>query len=227
MTRVLGVDGCAGGWVGVVLDDLTLHLGATLGSLVAAAEEAGPLACIGVDIPIGLPRAGRRQADVLARQALGPRRSTVFDTAVRAAYLAPTHAEADALHRAATGSGLSVQAYRLGPKVLDVDAFVRLGSHVVLEVHPELSFARMAGEPLLAGKKTWAGAQRRRALLAAEGLDVDRLDDVLGAGRQAGPDDVLDAVAVAWTARRYVAGVATALPAEPELLDGLPAAIWT
>jgi predicted RNase H-like nuclease len=227
VTRVLGVDGCPTGWIGVVLDDLSLHFGATLASLVTAAEAGGPLACVGVDIPIGLPASGRRQADVLARAALGPRRSTVFDTAVRAAYLAPTHAEADALHRAATGSGLSVQAYRLGPKVLDVDGFVRLGSHVVIEVHPELCFARMAGEPLLAGKKTWAGAQQRRDLLAAQGLPVDRLEDVAGAGLRAAVDDVLDAVAVAWTARRHMAGLATSLPAEPEPLDGLPVAVWT
>lgn len=224
MTRVLGVDGCPTGWVGVVLDDLALLFAPTLAELV---DLAGPVACVGVDIPIGLPSSGRRQADLLAREALGRRRSTVFDTAVRAAYLAPTHAEADALHRAATGTGLSVQAYRLGPKVLDVDAFVRQGSCVVLEVHPELSFARMAGAPLLAGKKTWAGAQHRRALLAAEGLPVDRLDDSSGAGLRGAPDDVLDAVAVAWTARRHAAGLATSLPADPELLDGLPVAIWT
>lgn len=228
MSRVLGVDGCPTGWVGVVLGDgLEALFGATIADLVEAAEAGGPLACVGVDIPIGLPDSGRRQADVLARQALGPRRSTVFDTAVRAAYLASTHAEAHALHRAATGTGLSVQAYRLGPKVLDADAFVRRGSHVVLEVHPELSFARMAGAPLLAAKKTWAGAQQRRALLREQGLDPDLLGDAGEAGRRAAPDDVLDAVAVAWTARRHLSGIATSLPAEPELLDGLPVAIWS
>ena len=39
-------------------------------------------------------------------------------------------------------------------------------------------------------------------------------------------DDVLDACAVAWTAARHVAGIAHALPAEPEVFsDGIPAHI--
>jgi predicted RNase H-like nuclease len=40
-------------------------------------------------------------------------------------------------------------------------------------------------------------------------------------------DDVLDAAAVAWTARRYVDGAARSLPDPPEAFaDGWPAAIW-
>ena len=40
-------------------------------------------------------------------------------------------------------------------------------------------------------------------------------------------DDLLDACAVAWTARRYAAGTAYSLPDPPEVFsDGLPAAIW-
>jgi predicted RNase H-like nuclease len=229
MSRVLGVDGCPTGWVGVVLapDGLQALFAPVVADLVALAERDGPLACVGIDIPIGLPQSGRRLADEHARRALGRRGSTVFDAAVRAAYLAPTPAEADAVHRAQTGKGLSVQAYRLGPKVLDVDAFVRRGMHVVIEVHPELSFARMAGAPLLVGKKTWAGSQRRRELLAEQGVVVERLGDAGEAGLHAAPDDLLDAAAVAWTARRYADGLAEPLPAEPELLDGLPVAIWS
>ncbi len=226
MSAVLGVDGCATGWIGVVLRARGMRVVWAPG-FAALVEQAGDVDCIGVDIPIGLPDSGRRQADVLARHALGRRRSTVFDTAVRAAYEAATHAEADAVHRASTGTGLSVQAYRLGPKVLDVDAFARRGTHVVLEVHPELSFARMAGGPVLAGKKTWAGQQRRRALLAEQGLDVTELQDSTDAGLRTAPDDVLDAVAVAWSAHRWVQGVAVPLPAEPEVFsDGHRVAIW-
>jgi predicted RNase H-like nuclease len=113
-----------------------------------------------------------------------------------------------------------VQGWNLGPRVLDAGAFARAGTHVVLEVHPELSFQAMAGEPL-PPKKTTAGAARRRELLAAEGIVVPEVP------RPARADDLLDACAVAWTARRYLAGQASSYPAEPEVFsDGLPAAIW-
>mgnify|MGYP001097360208 CR=1 FL=1 len=47
------------------------------------------------------------------------------------------------------------------------------------------------------------------------------------AGLRAGPDDLLDAAAVAWTAARYVEGKASSYPDVPEVFsDGLPAAIW-
>jgi predicted RNase H-like nuclease len=82
----------------------------------------------------------------------------------------------------------------------------------------------MAGHPLPDGKRTWAGAEHRRMLLAREGLFVGDLGE---AGRRAMVDDVLDAAAVAWTAARILTGDATSLPDPPEPTpDGLAAAIW-
>ena len=96
---------------------------------------------------------------------------------------------------------------------------------LVCEVHPELSFAEMAGEVLAERKTTWAGAMRRRALLAAHGLTLP--DDLGSAGREAKVDDVLDAAAVAWTARRIAGGRARTFPDPPEILDGRTVAVWT
>jgi predicted RNase H-like nuclease len=82
----------------------------------------------------------------------------------------------------------------------------------------------MAGHPLPDGKRTWAGAEHRRMLLAREGLFVGDLGE---AGRRALVDDVLDAAAAAWTAARILTGDATSLPDPPEPTpDGLAAAIW-
>jgi predicted RNase H-like nuclease len=39
-------------------------------------------------------------------------------------------------------------------------------------------------------------------------------------------DDVLDAAAAAWTARRKAVGEARSLPDPPELIRGRPVAIW-
>lgn len=78
--RVLGVDACRAGWVGVVLDDgaAAVHVAKTVAALVAAVETDGDLAVIGIDIPIGLPDTGRRLADMLAYKLVGPRRASVL-----------------------------------------------------------------------------------------------------------------------------------------------------
>jgi len=95
----------------------------------------------------------------------------------------------------------------------------------VVEVHPEVSFAQLAGSPLPDGKRTWAGVHHRRRLLAEAGVHL--WDDVGEAGRHAAVDDVLDAAAAAWTAVRVATGTATTLPNPPaEYSDGWPAAIW-
>jgi predicted RNase H-like nuclease len=225
--RVLGVDACRGGWVGVVLDGgpPTAHVARRFAEVVALASAAGPVAVVGVDIPVGLPRTGRRAADVLARAALGPLWSSVFLTPVRAALLAPDHATAVAVNRELAGEGTSIQAYGLRHRVLEVEEHAAGAGHPVLEVHPEVVFAHLNGAPLTVRKKTWAGAALRYRLLAGAGVVLD--GDLGLAGRDAAVDDVLDAAAVAWTARRAAAGVARTLPDPPEDLgDGTSAAIW-
>ena len=230
MAAVLGLDAWPGGWVGVLLDPEGCYLGAVVAPHVAAAYveacavAGGPIAVVGIDIPIGLPDTRTRQADLLARYEVGPRRSSVFVTPVRAALEAPTHAAGSAANVAATGAGMSMQAYRLGPKVLEVDAWCRTVDVPVREVHPEVTFAAMAGRPLVHGKKSWAGMAQRRGLLEQVGV---RLPDELGAAGSAPVDDVLDAAAAAWSARRVASGAAYSLPDPPEPMgDGWLAAIW-
>ncbi|WP_069385362.1 DUF429 domain-containing protein [Cellulosimicrobium cellulans] len=230
--RVLGVDACRAGWVGVVLDDgagdttrVEAYVATTIDAVVARASERGGLDAVAVDIPIGLPDAGRRRADILARAEIGPLRSSVFMTPVRPALLAPDHATAVRINRERANEGISVQAFALRVKLLQVDAWVRTARVPVVEAHPEVSFARMHGGPLTSRKATWAGGEVRRRLLAEQGVV---LAGELGlSGLDAGPDDVLDAAAVAWTARRVARGEAASLPDPPEVFEnGWPAAIW-
>jgi predicted RNase H-like nuclease len=72
-------------------------------------------------------------------------------------------------------------------------------------------------------KATWNGFWERHRLLAKAGIQVP-------AGflpvATAGPDDVLDAAVMAWTAQRIGANVARSLPAEPPLVSGRRVAIW-
>jgi predicted RNase H-like nuclease len=225
--RVLGVDACKAGWVGVALAGAgsTVRAAASIGELVAAADADGPVEVVAIDIPIGLPDAGRRQADLMARARIGRLWPSVFLTPVRAALLAADHPTAVAVSRDRTGAGVSVQAYGLRAKVLQVDRWVRGTNRRVVEVHPEVSFAVLAGAPLTERKHTWAGAVRRRRLLTQAGIAL--ADDIGPAGHAAGVDDVLDAAVAAWTARRVARGDARPAPDPPETFsDGLQAAIW-
>jgi len=226
---VLGADACPAGWIGVVLSAGCVRavVHAEIAGLVGLAAASGQLDAIAIDIPIGLADSGPRQADLLARKAAGPRYASVFVTPVRAALLAKTYPAALAVSRDLTGQGISSQAYRLRTKILQVDRWRRGPQPCpVVEAHPELSFAAMAGTPLRDSKSTWAGAVRRHQLLAAQGIDLD--GDLGLSGLRVGVDDVLDAAAVAWTARRVADGAARRLPADPERFsDGVDCAVWT
>jgi predicted RNase H-like nuclease len=226
--RVLGVDACKAGWVGIALGGgpARAYFAVLIEELVLAAESDGPVEVIAIDIPIGLPDSGRRKADEQARAIVGPRRaSSVFTTPVRTALEAGDYAAAVAENRRRAGQGISRQAWGLRAKLLQVDHWARQGGRRVVEVHPEVCFARLAGRQLTHSKATWAGVEERRALLSGAGIILTGL---LGAaGAKAGVDDVLDAAAAAWTAQRVAVGRALCVPDIPETFsDGIPAAIW-
>ncbi|NJC71610.1 DUF429 domain-containing protein [Planosporangium thailandense] len=221
MLRVLGIDACRAGWVAVELHDGAFagaYLGLRLDELLTPADA------VGIDIPLGFLETGWREADTRAAQRLGPRRSSVFRVPPRAVWQRAPYAAANALCRELTGAGLSVQAYGLRPKVLEANTWFDAGRYPLYEVHPEVSFAGLAGTTLAYPKHTWAGAHLRRRLLAAGGID---LPDELGDAGRAGPDDVLDAAAAAWSAHRIATGRGVALPDPPQLNErGQRLAIW-
>lgn len=225
---VLGVDACVAGWVGVLLGPdgrLTVHVASGIEALVAQVREGADVAVVAVDIPIGLPDDGVRQADLLARAALPGKSSSVFSTLTRSAYSAESYAGGrEANLRATDGErSASAQAWALGPKILQVDSWVRSGPGTsVIEVHPELCFARLAGAPILAAKRTEQGVVLRREALARAGIAAPPWYSGAGFGE----DDLLDACAAVWTAVRYLDGEAESLPEDPEVFsDGLSAAI--
>lgn len=229
-SAVLGVDACPGGWVGIRLrsgdpggPDTSPQgfFGPTLEALAAA---AGPVKVVGIDIPLGFADDTDRAPDVLAKRLVGPRRSSVFMTPPRPALLAPSRSEADVISRALTGKGVSAQAFALAAKVIEANAWAPGHPARVVEVHPEVSFATLAGR-FLEPKRSWAGARRRHGLLEAAGI---RIPHELGeAGVRAGVDDVLDAAVAAWSASRVLAGTAVSHPDPPvTYADGWPCAVW-
>ncbi len=161
--RILGVDACRGGWVGIALGDSHIrpYVAPTIRELAGQAAADGPPQVIAIDIPIGLADTGRRRADQLAREALGRRWPSLFITPVRESVQAGDFPSALAANRRLAGEGISRQAFALRAKILDVDEWLRgcPPSARVVEAHPELSFAQLAGAPLALRKSTWAGAE--------------------------------------------------------------------
>jgi predicted RNase H-like nuclease len=178
---------------------------------------------VAVDIPIGLPVSAGRRADALARSFVGQRRSSVFSTPPRSVLEAISYEDALVVTRDLGIAGISKQSFGLAPKILEVDEIARSDERV-FEVHPEVSFRGMAGQPLKYSKKSWNGASRRRLLLVQHDLV---LPENLGEAGLAPVDDVLDAAAAAWSADRIARGKALSLPSPPEQVeDGRLAAIW-
>jgi predicted RNase H-like nuclease len=212
---VVGIDACRTGWFAVVLQGDSasgMHLD-DLDELRAHVPEAAGVA---IDIPLTLPTRGRREADVLAKGLMGRRHPVVFFTPPLAALEASDHATASQINRELTSHGLSQQAFALRTKILEAREWLPRAHAPVWEAHPEVSFAAMTGTPILFPKQTWAGARLRAKALANEGI-VIRDDDPEAANIAA--DDVLDAAAAAWTARRCLTGHAISLPEAPGRAD--------
>jgi predicted RNase H-like nuclease len=200
----LGVDAARGGWIAVALQDGRFADAVLERRFPALLERFPEAAVVGVDVPIGLPEVGsRRRADLEARELVGARRASVFFTPPRAALEAVTYTEARAV-----APSTSAQGWALRTAILDVD---RVRDPRVREVHPEVSFAVLAGHPLAAAKRTWNGQRHRLDLLA--GADI-QIPDQLDAGLAAA-DDVLDAAIAAWTATRIARSEHITIPADP------------
>jgi predicted RNase H-like nuclease len=234
--RVIGVDGCRGGWICVALEDRAVRpegpgAGRERGHWVSrdfadVMVRATDADLVLVDIPIGLLEGGPgpRGPDAEARRLLqGKRASSVFPAPARPVLRARDYATANALSRELTGKGLSKQSWMIAPKIREVDELLRTRPELVgrvREVHPEVCFHAFAGGRSMAhNKKTADGFAERFRLLAAR---HPRAEPILGSillwqGRSASRDDAVDALVAALTAAVLVAEPAAlrTLPPEP------------
>ena len=167
-------------------------------------------AVVGVDMPLALPESGLRPSDRALKSFLGRNGRSLFWTPTRAAIDAASHAEAVIVNKANGGKGPSAQGWGLAAKIREARTACMSadGDHGprVLEVHPESSFTMMnLGQPL-PSKKTAAGVGQRIALLESRFGSLTPSLASVGDGPII--DDVLDAIAAAWTARRVLDGEA-------------------
>jgi len=233
---VAGVDGCRSGWV-VVLHDghhgtQSARVVRDFVSVLALRERPGLIA---VDVPIGLLDAacrGGRACEVMARQILGARASSVFSAPTRKALLAfragSDYQAVSLANRggAANAPGISRQTFGILPKIDEVDvALTPPAQNVVHEVHPELCFAEAnAGKPLVHSKKTAAGRNERVAILTTLGFSspLQLLGPKLPKGVKS--DALLDASIACWTAGRLLAGRAVVTPSGVSVRESTPCA---
>ena len=190
--RIAGVDGCRDGWVVASSDGIEVV--SSLASIWSSFD------IIGIDMPIGLPPTFARVSEHQARRFLSPRGSTVFPTPPRRLLACATYDEANALGKRLFGKGLTKQAFNLFPKLRELDALVTVDDEDrAVEIHPECAFREIAGRAL-APKRSAEGRAQRVALLEP----IVGAIDVRVRGARA--DDVLDAVAVRWSAERFARG---------------------
>lgn len=222
MTPVVGVDGCPGGWIAVRWGETVSHHLCRSFAEVLAMEAA----VIAVDMPIGFPQGSGRAAEREVRSRLGERQSSVFSVPSRAAVMCLDYREACAANLAASDppKKVSKQIFHIFPKMREIDALItpELQSRVI-EVHPELAFWAMNGEmPLILPKKVKGqpnapGLELRKALLAKAGFPLADLPAPSYRRADVGADDLIDACACAWSARRILAGRNVSFPANPPL----------
>ena len=239
--RLLGIDGCRGGWLvaratlaatGVEVTFNGMDVCAHLADGVpftetpqGAAGASGGDSWVGtIDMPIGLldePTPGGRECDRAARRLLGARRSTVFSPPIRPALDASTYAEAKVRN-----GGMTIQTWNIVARIAELDALV-LPASPVHEAHPELAFLRLSGGEPLPPSAPPTARRCGRALL------VDHLAgaaSVLGQRppRGAAADDVCDALVLCLTAARIATSTADRVPDGPVATDarGLPMLVW-
>ncbi len=174
-------------------------------------------AAVLVDMPIGFASGPPgRAVEKVARKAIGPRRSSVFEPPLRPALAAATQDEATRLNRAAGGGGISAQCFHIIRRMREIDGWITPERQArVMEGHPEFAFRTLAGRVLAHPKRKAEGRAERASLLTWAGFDLAALEAARRALGGIAPDDLLDACVLAHAAWRVANGVAERIPAVP------------
>lgn len=221
MRIIAGADGCKAGWICVTRDQGTgvVRSGVYPDANALIFQQPEPVV-LALDIPIGLSEAGPRLCDQEARKCLAPlRHSSVFSPPVRSALHAETRTRASTLMQMRDGRRVSVQAWGIVPKIREVDTILCAAPQLqgrVREAHPEVSFwSWNRNRPMAFGKRTRAGREERRRLVRKSfGHAFEPIRRLYRASDVA-DDDILDAVALLWTAQRIERGGSESLPQKP------------
>jgi predicted RNase H-like nuclease len=218
LKTVIGVDGAPGGWLAVIWGRTVHHqLFTNLHELFQLEAEI-----IAIDMPIGFPKQSGRTVDKIARKILKGKASSIFSVPARAAiepeYQTYHNACLVNLQNSNPPQKFSKQSFFIFPKMRELDHLMTpLLQARVHEVHPELSFAAMnKGQAVLSKKSQSEGRQERITLLNASGFPWSQLPSSTYLKKHVADNDIVDACACAWSARRILEGEAVTIPDQPE-----------
>ena len=223
-------------WVGVAFDRAGFETAGVfdeVGALWLHYEERAERVL--VDVPVGLHDGDgdgdadpERTCDRLLRSVLGPRADVVFSPPVRPATRRRRYTAAARVNERLAGRPLSRRAFEVSTAIAAVDELLQElpeAREAVAAAHPELCYRAFAGEVLRHDPQTAGGHAERMRALAAFDRDappaVQRAAEAT-AGSRVDVATVLDAVALAYTARPGP-GELRSLPADPPTdATGLP-----
>ena len=242
--QVAGVDGCRAGWFVVIASVVKppVKLGAkylapqfiggfpyifklrdsfVASSFAEVLSKTTDCKLVCVDIPIGLSDCAKpRECDVAARKILGRGRAgSVFAPPIRPCLSAGDYTEAIKISLEHSGKKLTPPSFNIMDKIRQVDDLMTpVLQNRVLEIHPEISFwALNHGQPMQHNKKILAGRSERMKLLSPIFCGLEKFVAEARQPKEVAPDDILDALAAAWTAGQAVIGKVETMPKNPEL----------
>jgi predicted RNase H-like nuclease len=194
-------------------------------------EETAARLLVGAPVGSVGPDGDPRECDDLARAVLGDRARVVVDPPVREAARKRRYPAAARVHERVTGRELAERAFELSDAAAALDDLlteVPEARDVVAESHPAVCFRAFAGEPPAHPRATAGGYAERMRVLAE--FDRDAPPAVQSAAEAAGAarvtvHDVLDALALAYTARPGPGELRSLPPDPPTDAEGLPMAI--
>ena len=220
MSLIIGIDGCKSGWFSIWENqDKSIHSSvfSNLNELKNFFKNESQL-ILGIDMPVVLSEVIPRQADQLARKLLSKKASSVFTAPTPEMLDQPNYEKASLVSKRLFGKSMSLQSWYLFPKIKDVQTMIHHEDMQIYEIHPELSFRAMNNEQvILESKKTQEGFALRNALLSMHFKNFI-FEDMRNqhARKDVMDNDILDALAVLWSAKRIQSNQASYLPQAPE-----------
>ena len=192
--------------------------------IAVARDRLASVRAVAIDMPIALAPHGTRQAEAEVRAVLGSSARSVFTSPTRRAVAAASQKEATELNRAHGGPGISAQAFGLFASIRELrQELAGPTCHHWWETHRETAFAELNGGPPLVSKRSARGVAQRLQLL--QDYVPDLPDRLLDAPLKVPVDDVLDAVAAAWSATRIAANTARIFGPSDRDDQGFPSGI--
>ncbi len=224
--RYIGIDGCKNGWIAAVIDYGRLRI-ERYNTIEEIMKTYPVMDAYLIDMAIGLQeKAEDIRPDPEARKQLGSKGSSIFPIPCRQAVYAqgkdPLEMEAEQkkANKEVLGKSLSKQSIAIIPKIRELDEYLdnhEVFRNVLCESHPELCFARLAGDVLRTRKSEFEGITERMNVLSGylKSIDIHEffsLPKVLDCKA----DDILDAACLAVTACLKEHGLCETIPESPE-----------